>query len=238
MNVLLLVVFCVASTVSAVPMTELAERTEEFRILFDNLHMEKDEFVDLTRALTTWELRLLNDASQQYIAEMWSIIEHRFDETREAIANATTEANANEDCLLGLVEEIVAERIRAADEISACAAFKINVKEGLADDFRNLGNTLQQISTAAAEYTLFTFAGHNSFINSAGHLDWLEHNYELQREFWETTALVEAQADLDELEVNRPALLAEFRECLSHIPVEMDEVDQDITDRMPGCMNN
>ncbi|XP_055534388.1 uncharacterized protein LOC129723911 [Wyeomyia smithii] len=238
MKLTLFIVLCGLSMALAVPMTELAERSEEFRILFDDLHIEKDEFVQLTRTLTRAELKLLNEASQSMIAESWSTIEHFFDDTRALIGEFILYPNANEECLLGLTEEIVAERIRAADEMSACAAFKINIKEELADDFRNLGYTLQRISTTAAEYTLFTYAGHNSFINSAGHLEWLEQNYERQREFWDTTARTEAQADLDELEVNRPALVAEFQACLDNIPVQMTEVDRNINARMLQCLGD
>ncbi|XP_058811732.1 uncharacterized protein LOC131676603 [Topomyia yanbarensis] len=238
MKLTLFVVLCGLATVLAVPMTELATRSEEFRLLFDALHTEKDEFVKLTRTLTRAELKMLNEASQKLLAQMWNDVEHFFDDTRALIAEFILYPNAVEDCLLGLTEEIVAERIRAAGEMSSCAAYKINIKESLADEFRQLGNVLQRISTAAAEYTLFTFASHNSFIDSAGHLRWLEENYENQRVFWETTARTEAQADLDALEVNRPALIQEFTACLNVIRDQMTVVDRNINQRLPRCLND
>ncbi|XP_058455108.1 uncharacterized protein LOC131432687 [Malaya genurostris] len=238
MKLSLLVALCGLATVLAVPMTELRERTEEFRTRFDELHREKNEFVDIVRQLSNYELRKLNEASQSLIAHTWSDIEHFFDDTRTIIGEMILYPNADEECLLGLTEEIVAERIRAADAMSACAAFKINIKESLAEEMRSLGNTLQIISTAAAEYTLFTFASHNSFINSAGHLQWLEDNYERQRVFWDTTARNEAQADLDAMEVNRPALIREFEACLAGINDDMAEVDRNINQRLPRCLNS
>ncbi|XP_058455096.1 uncharacterized protein LOC131432681 [Malaya genurostris] len=214
-----------------VPMGELAERTEEFRVAFDELHTEKDGFVQITRLLSSGELHLLNRASLTVIGHAWSNITNHFNETLESIDSS----DGAEDCLEELREEILAEQIRAADEMSECAAFKIQIKEGLSDEFRALGNTLQIISTMAAEYTLYTFAIHNSFIESADHLDWLERNFELQRNFWDTTARIEAQADLDAIEANRPALIKEFTECLSHIPEVLDEFNEDILTRLEQC---
>lgn len=217
-------------------MTELARITEMFRKKFDDLHEEKDAFVNLARIITRAELKLLNEATAENLADAWSDIDHHFDNTRKIIGDMILYPNANEDCMLGLVEEIVAERIRAADEMSRCASDKIAVKEGLADEFRDLVNLLQRISTAAAEYTLYSFANHNSFIDSEGQIGWLERNYQNQMEFWDNVARPEAQEDLDNLEMNRPDLVAENRACLDNIQVEMTVVDRSINQRMGQCL--
>ncbi|XP_065085892.1 uncharacterized protein LOC135707908 [Ochlerotatus camptorhynchus] len=217
-------------------MTELADITEEFRVKFDKLHTEKDEFVNLARIITRAELKLLNEATTKNLADAWSDIDHHFDNTRKIIADMILYPNANEDCMLGLVEEIVAERIRAAYEMSLCAADKIAIKEGLADEFRDLVSLLQRISSAAAEYTLFSFANHNSFIDPEGHIDWLERNFQNQVDFWDNVARPEAQEDLDNLEMNRPDLVEENRACLDRIQVQMTEVDRNINQRLGQCL--
>ncbi|EAT35944.1 AAEL011935-PA [Aedes aegypti] len=217
-------------------MDELARIVEEFRVKFDDLHEEKDAFVNLARIITRAELKLLNEATVDNLADAWSDIEHHFDGTRKIIGDMIILPNANEECLLGLVEEIVAERIRAADEMSRCASDKIGIKEGLADEFRSLVNLLQRISTAAAEYTLYSFANHNSFVDPEEQIEWLERNYQNQVYFWDNVARPEAQEDLDYLEVNRPYLVEENRLCLERIQVQMTEVDRSINQRINQCV--
>ncbi|KAL1379792.1 hypothetical protein pipiens_014639 [Culex pipiens pipiens] len=237
MKLLTLAVLCgLAVLSSAFTMSELARISEEFRVMFDELHEEKDAFVNLARIFTRAELKLLNEATTMNLAESWSDIEHHFDITRSLIAEMILAPEADEECLLGLTEEIVAEQIRAADEMSNCAADKIAIKEGIADEFRDLVNVLQRISTAAAEYTLFTYASHNSFIDPEGHIEWLERNYQNQVDFWENVARAEAQEDLDNLEINRPQLVEENRQCLARIQDAMAEVDRSINQRLPRCL--
>ncbi|XP_062540367.1 uncharacterized protein LOC134208402 [Armigeres subalbatus] len=232
----LMVVAYAAPTTHNYSMEELGRIIEEYRVKFDDLHEEKDAFLVFARIVVRAELKMLNEAVTENLGQAWSDIDHHFDSTRKIIGDMIITPGANEQCLLGLVEEIVAERIRAADEMSLCAADKIVIKESLADEMRTLVNLLQRISTAAAEYTLYSFSNHNSLLDPESHIEWLERNYQNQVNFWDNYARPEAQEDLDNMEINRPLLVQENLLCLERIQLDMAEVDRNINLRINQCI--
>uniref|UniRef100_A0A182P632 Protein TsetseEP domain-containing protein n=1 Tax=Anopheles epiroticus TaxID=199890 RepID=A0A182P632_9DIPT len=231
----LCVLLAAVSVTAQLSMRELAEITEEFRVRFDELHDDKDDFVRLTRVLTRAELKGLNEATLVNLGNARNDIDDALADTREQIANAILEPNANEECLLGLVDRVIEEGRRAGEGMSACAADKINIKEGLGDEFRTLTNTLQRIATAASEYTLYTFAIHNSFTDPDDHVEWLEENYANQVDFWDNVARPEAQEDLDNLEINRPALVEENRVCLAAVVTALNTALNTIQGQINSC---
>uniref|UniRef100_A0A182K9D7 Protein TsetseEP domain-containing protein n=1 Tax=Anopheles christyi TaxID=43041 RepID=A0A182K9D7_9DIPT len=231
----LCVLFAAVSVTAQLSMRELAEITEEYRVRFDELHDEKDAFVRLTRVLTRAELKGLNEATLVNLGNARNDIDDVLADTREQIANAILQPNANEQCLLGLVDRVIEEGRRAGEGMSACAADKITIKEGLGDEFRALTNTLQRIATAASEYTLYTFAIHNSFTDPEEHVEWLEENYANQVEFWDNVARPEAQEDLDNLEINRPALVEENRVCLNGVISRLNTAMNTVRAQINSC---
>ncbi|XP_055587533.1 uncharacterized protein LOC129739978 [Uranotaenia lowii] len=236
------IVLGVVASVTAKPsprqfsMEEFARLTEEFRERFDDLHEEKDRFVSLVRIIARGELNLLNRAVLENLGNAWSDIEHEFDDTRATIAERILDPNADEDCLLGLVSELVAEQVRAGSAMSSCAADKYDVKSTIADEMRALANILQRISTAAAEYTLYSYATHNSFTDAEDQLEWLEQNFQNQENFWNDVARPEAQEDVDNLELNRPILVEENRLCLERIIADMALVERNVNNRIQQCI--
>uniref|UniRef100_A0A182NL54 Protein TsetseEP domain-containing protein n=1 Tax=Anopheles dirus TaxID=7168 RepID=A0A182NL54_9DIPT len=214
---------------------ELAEIVEQYRVRFDELHEDKDSFVRLARTLIRAELKGLNEATLANLGNAREDIDDILTETREAIAAAIILPNANEQCLLALVDTVIAQGRVAGDGMSTCAADKIAIKEGLGDEFRELTNTLQRISQAAAEYTMYSFAIHNSVADPADHADWLERNYNTQVEFWDNVARPEAQEDLDNLEINRPALVEENRVCLAGVITRLNTAMQNVRVQINGC---
>ncbi|XP_058117562.1 uncharacterized protein LOC131287208 [Anopheles ziemanni] len=233
------VVFCVllaaVSVTAQISMRELAEITEEYRVRFDELHADKDAFIRLARVFIRAELKGLNEATLANLADARNEIDDILTDARADIADAILLPNANEQCLLNLVETVIAEGSRAGDDMSSCAADKIAIKEGLGDEFRTLTNTLQRISTAAAEYTLYTFAIHDSFNDPEDHIDWLERNYANQVAFWDEVARPEAQEDLDNMEINRPILVAENRACLDAAIARLNTAMQNVRIQINGC---
>uniref|UniRef100_A0A182SW40 EF-hand domain-containing protein n=1 Tax=Anopheles maculatus TaxID=74869 RepID=A0A182SW40_9DIPT len=231
----LCVLLAAASVTAQLSMRELTEITEDFRVRFDDLHDDKDGFISLTRVLTRAELKGLNEATLENLAIARNDIDDLLTETREDIASAILEPNANEACLLALVDTVIAEGRRAGEGMSSCAADKIAIKEGLGDEFRALTNTLQRIATAASEYTLYTFAIHNSFTDPEEHVEWLEENYENQLSFWDNVARPEAQEDLDNLEINRPALVEENRLCLEAVVTSLNTAMNTVRQQINSC---
>ncbi|XP_053680669.1 uncharacterized protein LOC128731563 [Anopheles nili] len=231
-----LVVILAAVTVSAqLSMQELTDIIEDYRVRFERLHENKDAFVRLARVLIRAELKGLNEATLENLGEARNDIDDILTEAREDIAEAILEPNANEQCLLGLVDTVIAEGRRAGDGMSSCAADKIAIKEGLGDEFRALTNTLQRIATAAAEYPLFGFAIHDSFNDPEEHAEWLEEAYEAQVDFWDNVAQPEAQEDLDNLEINRPQLVAENRACLNAVIASLNTAMQNLRIQINMC---
>ncbi|XP_050089470.1 uncharacterized protein LOC126573418 [Anopheles aquasalis] len=231
-----LCLFVAALSVSAqLSMSEFAEIAEQYRVRFDDLSEDKDSFLRFARVLIRAELKGLNEGTLANLAEARNDIDDILTEIRTEIADATLEPNANEDCLLRLVDSVIAEGRTAGDGMSSCAADKIEIKEGLGDEFRTLTNTLQRIATAASEYPLFSYAQHNSFTDPQEHVDWLEQNYEAQVAFWDNVARPEAQEDLDNLEINRPALLAENRACLNAVIARLNTALTGIRQQINSC---
>ncbi|XP_058059575.1 uncharacterized protein LOC131210356 [Anopheles bellator] len=215
--VVLCIFFAAVSVTAQLSMQELATITEDFRVRFDALHEDKDEFLRFARVLIRAEMHGLNEATLVNLGEARNEIEELLSEVRTDIANAIIQPNANEQCLLNLVNTVIAEGRTAGAGMSSCAADKIAIKEGLGDEFRTLTNTLQRLAQATSEYTLYTFAIHDSFNNPQSHVDWLETNYANQVTFWDDVARPEAQDDLDNMEANRPTLVAENRVCLDGV---------------------
>uniref|UniRef100_A0A182WQR3 Protein TsetseEP domain-containing protein n=1 Tax=Anopheles minimus TaxID=112268 RepID=A0A182WQR3_9DIPT len=234
-SVALCVLLAAVSVTAQLSMRELSEITEDFRVRFDDLHDDKDDFIQLARTLTRAELKGLNEATLENLGNARNDIDDILTETREDIAEAILEPNANEQCLLALVDTVIAEGRRAGEGMSACAADKIAIKEGLGDEFRALTNTLQRIATAASEYTLYTFAIHNSFTEPEEHVEWLEENYDNQVEFWDNVARPEAQEDLDNLEINRPALVEENRLCLQAVITSLNTAMNTVRGQINSC---
>ncbi|XP_049284031.1 uncharacterized protein LOC125764155 [Anopheles funestus] len=234
-SITLCVLLAAVSIQAQLSMRELSEITETFRVRFDDLHDDKDDFINLARRLTRAELKGLNEATLANLANAREDIDDILLDTREEIAAAIIEPNANEQCLLGLVDTVIAEGRTAGEGMSACAADKIAIKEGLGDEFRALTNTLQRIATAASEYTLYTFAIHNSFTDPEEHVEWLEENYDNQVEFWDNVARPEAQEDLDNLEINRPALVEENRQCLNAVVTSLNTAMNTVRGQINSC---
>ncbi|XP_052890895.1 uncharacterized protein LOC128299081 [Anopheles moucheti] len=234
-SIALCVLLAAVSVTAQISMRELAEITEDFRVRFDDLHEDKDGFIRLTRVLTRAELKGLNEATLENLANARNDIDEVLFNVREDIAAAILQPNANEQCLLGLVNTVIAEGVRAGEGMSSCAADKIAIKEGLGDEFRTLSNTLQRIATAASEYTLYTFAIHNSFADPEEHVEWLEDNYDNQVTFWNNVARPEAQEDLDNLEINRPALIEENRLCLNAVVTSLNTAMNTVRGQINNC---
>uniref|UniRef100_A0A182IKK0 Protein TsetseEP domain-containing protein n=1 Tax=Anopheles atroparvus TaxID=41427 RepID=A0A182IKK0_ANOAO len=234
-SVAVCVLLAVVSVTAQISMRELAEITEEYRVRFDELYEDKDAFIRLARVIIRAELKGLNEATLENLANARNEIDDILTETREDIANAILLPNANEQCLLDLVNTVIAEGSQAGDGMSSCAADKIAIKEGLGDEFRTLTNTLQRIATAASEYTLYTFAIHDSFNDPEDHIDWLERNYANQVAFWDEVARPEAQEDLDNMELNRPILVAENRACLDAVIARLNTAMQNVRIQINGC---
>uniref|UniRef100_A0AAG5CQA5 Protein TsetseEP domain-containing protein n=1 Tax=Anopheles atroparvus TaxID=41427 RepID=A0AAG5CQA5_ANOAO len=234
-SVAVCVLLAVVSVTAQISMRELAEITEEYRVRFDELYEDKDAFIRLARVIIRAELKGLNEATLENLANARNEIDDILTETREDIANAILLPNANEQCLLDLVNTVISEGSQAGDGMSSCAADKIAIKEGLGDEFRTLTNTLQRIATAASEYTLYTFAIHDSFNDPEDHIDWLERNYANQVAFWDEVARPEAQEDLDNMELNRPILVAENRACLDAVIARLNTAMQNVRIQINGC---
>ncbi|XP_053668929.1 uncharacterized protein LOC128719330 [Anopheles marshallii] len=234
-SIALCVLLAAVSITAQISMRELTEITEDFRVRFDELHEDKDDFIRLTRVLTRAELKGLNEATLENLANARNDVDEILFDTREEIAAAILVPNANEQCLLGLVDTVIAEGRRAGEGMSSCAADKIAIKEGLGDEFRALSNTLQRIATAASEYTLYTFAIHNSFAEPDEHVEWLEENYDNQVSFWNNVARPEAQEDLDNLEINRPALIEENRLCLNAVITSLNTAMNTVRGQINNC---
>ncbi|XP_035774334.1 uncharacterized protein LOC118457126 [Anopheles albimanus] len=231
-----LCLFVATVSVSAqLSMSEFGEIVDQYRVRFEELSEDKDAFVRLARVLIRAELKGLNEATLANLADARNEIDDVLTEIRTEIADATLEANANEECLLRLVDLVIDEGRTAGDGMSSCAADKIEIKEGLGDEFRTLTNTLQRISTAAAEYPLFSYTQHNSFAEPQEHVDWLEENYDAQVAFWDNVARPEAQEDLDNLEINRPALVAENRACLDAVVARLNTAVNGIRQQINSC---
>ncbi|EGK96722.1 AGAP013272-PA [Anopheles gambiae str. PEST] len=233
-----------ASGVSAAPSKtamkprsqELRDAIEEYRVRFDELHKEKDQFLQFARTGLWATVRAMNEEVLQDMGETRNIVEYGFDDVRLDISLLIVEGNHNEQCLLDLVYEIVEEKVLLGQEISRCADDTTDAKDSLPESFYEFLNLLQRLSNSIAETTLYTFVSQNSVNDPERHLEFLEESFEETDRAWNEEALPLVQFELDAMEYNRPLIVADNAQCLQAINDRQQAFEDSIRERIPSCL--
>uniref|UniRef100_A0A182NL55 Uncharacterized protein n=1 Tax=Anopheles dirus TaxID=7168 RepID=A0A182NL55_9DIPT len=215
---------------------ELRDAIEEYRVRFDELHKEKDQFLQFGRTGLWATVRHMNEDVLQDLGETRNIVEYGFDDVRLEISLLIVEGNHNEQCLLDLVYEIVAEKVQLGNQISVCAAGTTDEKDSLPASFYEFLNLLQRLSNSIAETTLYTFVSQNSVSDPERHLEFLQEAYEETERAWTQEALPLMQFELDAMEYNRPLIVADNAQCLQAINEQQQAFEDSIRARMPLCL--
>ncbi|ETN57737.1 hypothetical protein AND_010695 [Anopheles darlingi] len=243
LSFLLIAAFVLAAGVSAAPSqtaakprtAELREAIEEYRVRFNELHQEKDQFLQFARTGLWASVRYMNEDILENLGEVRNTIEYGFDDVRLEISLQIVEGTHNEQCLLDLVYEIVDEKVRLGDELSRCSSTATDAKDSLPESFYEFLNLLQRISTSIAETTLYTFINQNSVSDPERHLEYLREAYEETERSWLEEALPLMQFELDAMEYNRPLIVADNAECLAVIIEQQQSFEDNIRARIPSC---
>ncbi|XP_052890894.1 uncharacterized protein LOC128299080 [Anopheles moucheti] len=233
-----------ASSISAAPSKtvikphnqELREAIEDYRVRFDDLHKEKDQFLQFARTGLFATVRRMNEEVLIDLGEARNTVEYGFDDVRLEISLAIVEGNHNEQCLLDLVYEIVAEKVQLGDEISRCSAGTTDTKDALPASFYEFIDLLQRLSNSIAETTLYTFVSQNSVSDPERHLEFLQESYDETARAWNEEALPLMQFELDAMEYNRPLIVADNAECLQVVVERQQGFEDTIRERIPSCL--
>ncbi|XP_035902379.1 uncharacterized protein LOC118507685 [Anopheles stephensi] len=215
---------------------ELREAIEEYRVRFDELHKEKDQFLQFGRTGLWATVRAMNEEILVDLGETRNTVEYGFDDVRLDISLLIVEGNHNEQCLLDLVYEIVAEKVELGDEISRCAAGATETKDALPESFYEFINLLQRLSNSIAETTLYSFVSQNSVTDPERHLEFLQEAFEETDRAWNEEALPLMQFELDAMEYNRPLIVADNAQCLQTIVDRQQAFEDSIRARIPSCL--
>uniref|UniRef100_A0A182K0T3 Protein TsetseEP domain-containing protein n=1 Tax=Anopheles christyi TaxID=43041 RepID=A0A182K0T3_9DIPT len=215
---------------------ELRDAIEEYRVRFDELHKEKDQFLQFARTGLWASVRGMNEEVLQDLGETRNNVEYGFDDVRLEISLLIVEGNHNEQCLLDLVYEIVREKVQLGDEISRCADDANDAKDALPESFYEFLNLLQRLSNAIAETTLYTFVGQNSVTDPERHLEYLQESFAETDRAWTQEALPLVQFELDAMEYNRPLIVADTAQCLQVINDKQQAFEDSIRQRIPSCL--
>uniref|UniRef100_A0A182MAQ5 Protein TsetseEP domain-containing protein n=1 Tax=Anopheles culicifacies TaxID=139723 RepID=A0A182MAQ5_9DIPT len=233
-----------ASTVSTAPSKtdikprneELREAIEEYRVRFDELHKEKDQFLQFARTGLWATVRRMNEEVLVDLGETRNIVEYGFDDVRLDISLLIVEGNHDEQCLLNLVYDIVDEKVRLGEEISRCSAGTTDTKDSLPASFYEFLNLLQRLSNSIAETTLYTFVSQNSVADPERHLEFLQESFAETDRAWNEEALPLVQFELDAMEYNRPLIVADNAECLQEIQNSQQAFEDSIRQRISSCL--
>uniref|UniRef100_A0A182P633 Protein TsetseEP domain-containing protein n=1 Tax=Anopheles epiroticus TaxID=199890 RepID=A0A182P633_9DIPT len=234
-----------ASSVSAAPSAksaakprseELRDAIEEYRVRFDELHKEKDQFLQFARTGLWASVRAMNEEVLQDLGETRNNVEYGFDDVRLEISLLIVEGNHNEQCLLDLVYDIVEEKVRLGEEISRCADDTNDAKDALPESFYEFLNLLQRLSNSIAETTLYSFVSQNSVTDPERHLAFLEESFAETDRAWNEEALPLVQFELDAMEYNRPLIVADSAQCLQVINDRQQAFEDSIRQQIPSCM--
>ncbi|XP_052866090.1 uncharacterized protein LOC128272339 [Anopheles cruzii] len=241
--VLAVSVAVLATAISAAPTNvvvkphnaELQAALEEYRVRFDDLHTEKDQFLQFARTGLWASLRHMNEEVLQDLGETRNTVEFGFDDVRTEISLVIINGTSNEQCLLDLVREIIDEKVVLGTEISRCAAVTIATMDALPQSFYEFINLLQRLSSSIAETTLYSFVSQNSVIDPERHLAFLEDAFVETERTWVEEALPLIQFELDAMEYNRPVIVDENAECLQVIAAQQQSFEANIRSRIPTC---
>uniref|UniRef100_A0A182JNB7 Protein TsetseEP domain-containing protein n=1 Tax=Anopheles atroparvus TaxID=41427 RepID=A0A182JNB7_ANOAO len=215
---------------------ELREALEEYRVRFDELHREKDLFLQFARTGLWASVRQMNEEVLQDLGAVRNTVEYGFDDVRLDISLLIVEGNHQEQCLLDLVYEIVAEKVRLGDEISRCAAGTTETKDALPESFYEFLNLLQRLSNSIAELTLYSFISQNSVTDPEAHLAFLEETFVETERSWNDEARPLMQFELDAMEYNRPLIVADNAACVAEITASQQSFENYIREKIPSCL--
>ncbi|XP_058117561.1 uncharacterized protein LOC131287207 [Anopheles ziemanni] len=215
---------------------ELREALEEYRVRFDELHREKDQFLQFARTGLWASVRTMNEQVLEDLGEARNNAEYGFDDVRLEISLLIVEGNHQEQCLLDLVYEIVDEKVRLGDEISACAAGTTESKDSLPESFYEFLNLLQRLSNSIAELTLYSFISQNAVADPERHLEFLEETFVETERTWNDEARPLMQFELDAMEYNRPLIVADNADCLQVVAEAQQSFEDYIREKIPSCL--
>ncbi|XP_065085888.1 uncharacterized protein LOC135707906 [Ochlerotatus camptorhynchus] len=241
--VALLLVAAVSVAVNAAPASSPAKKNtvgdliavvKEYAPKFEELSLEKDQLLQFARTGLFATYRDMNEDLLVSLGNARNAVEYGFDEVRTYIAAKLLDGG-DEDCLLDLVSQIVAEQRVLASAMSLCSSFTTVAKDDLSYSFHEMLDLLQRLSTALSEYVLWSFSTHNSVSDPEDHAEYLRRTYQESADMWDQQVLPLVQFQLDAMEYNKPLIIAENQSCLDKLVEQVDTFEEYIREQMYYC---
>lgn len=213
---------------------DLIAVVQEYAPKFEELSLEKDQLLQFARTGLFATYRNMNEDLLVNLGNARNSIEYGFDEVRTYIAAKLLDGG-DEECLLDLVSQLVAEQRALAMAMSLCSSFTTDAKDDLSYSFIEMLDLLQRLSTALSEYVLWSFSNHNSVNDPEDHAAYLRRTYQESADMWEQQVVPLVQFQLDAMEYNKPLIISENLGCLDKLVEQVDIFEVYIREQMYYC---